>query len=109
MKRRKLLLFGALLVLCVFFLHIGAMLPTEEELCRAEALEYLLAQDDPEALETLTPYLEGEAALSGDGDTPAWSGSGERVGDRMLREADRLYYIRPGSAQVIVFALHQEP
>lgn len=108
MKRRRLLLLGALLVLCAFFLHIGAMLPTEEELCRAEALEYLLAQDDPEALETLAPYLEGEAALSADGAAPGWSG-GERVGDRMLREADLLYYIRPGSTQVIVFARNEEP
>ena len=103
--KRRLLLLGALLVLGAFFLHIGAMLPSREALVRAEALEYLLAQDDPAVLETLAPFLDGEAELRGEGEVKPWIEGGERVGDRMLREADRLYYIRPGSAQVIVFAL----
>ncbi len=88
-------------ILAAFFLHLAALRPTEEALCRAEALEYLLARGDPAVLETFAPYLEGEA-------TP-WPGSpdfdsgGERVGERMLCEDGRLDYIRPGSAEVIVF------
>ena len=105
MKKQRLLLLGALLAVCAFFLHVASMRPSEEELCRAEALEYLLAQEDPAALETFAPYLEGEAALNGG----APEGEAEkRAGERMLLEADRLYYLRPGSTQTIVFQMNSE-
>lgn len=105
MKKQRLLLFGALLAVCAFFLHVAYMRPSEEALCRAEALEYLLAQEDPAALETFAPYLEGEAALNGG--APEGEAE-ERAGERMLLEADRLYYYRPGSTQAIVFRMNSE-
>ena len=104
-KKQTPLLIGALIVLCAFFLHIAAMRPSEEALCRAEALEYLIAQDDPAALETFAPWLVGEAELHGD--LPPGEAD-ERVGERMLRESDRLYYLRPGSTQTVVFEMKQE-
>lgn len=104
-KKQRLLLLGALLAVCAFFVHVASMLPSEEALCRAEALEYLLAQEDPAALETFAPYLEGEAELGGG----APEGEADkRAGERMLLEADRLYYFRPGSTQAIVFEMKSE-
>lgn len=103
MKRKKLLLLGALLILCAFMLHIGAMRPSEEALSRAEALDYLLAQDDPVVLETIAPYLDGDAACRGGQGLPA--AEGERVGDRMVRGDGCVYFLRADGSGLIVFSL----
>ena len=59
MKAQRLLLFGALLALCAFFLHIAAMIPSREAVRRAEALEALLARETPAAQEVLAPDRDG--------------------------------------------------
>ncbi|MCR5664532.1 MAG: hypothetical protein K6G17_06615 [Oscillospiraceae bacterium] len=101
MKRRLILGLSvcAALVCALFFCHVAAMRPSAEALCRAEALEYLLSQADPECLPTMAPYLSGEPALS----APPAEGETERVGDRMLRSEDTLYYVRPGDGRTIAF------
>ena len=59
MKAQRLLLFGALLALCAFFLHLAAMIPSREAVRRAEALEALLARETPAAQEVLAPDRDG--------------------------------------------------
>lgn len=106
MKGKITLLVSTLLVLGVFLVHVGTMRPTRAERCMAEALDYLLEQrEQPEEIDRLLPKLSGGAYVRTLSALPQQDKGLTPIGDRMLEDGEKLYYIRPGSGGVVEFRL----